>query len=331
MDKYERYKQKGIKKLLRKARVPRNATYEQTNACILHYVRNKANDFTKICLPKVQQNDPDFLLKLYNANLKMVHIAHPCWGCGLVENVDFMIEFLKLADREKEEKRASMFTRSDKEKEADLAEVILEYIPDSILENYKLMDRMISEFSSINTLRVIRKLMERRVYYSDFNFEARWEEMEREFKKFVYALSVENLCTQARKWGSEVLSFLPKDMEGFNKLVEAGIEKDGFRSLENLDVDQILDNKELVIKAYERDGFMGLTNYINYGLSPSRTNAIPQYGKEMLEFEHDERYAKVQKALLADEQIKSIYEQEEKKQWVSTMNRNYVNPSLTNK
>ena len=98
-----------------------------------------------------------------------------------------------------------------------------------------------------------------------------------------------------------------KDISDINQTVEV----DGFRSLEQLDITQVLDNKDLIIKAYEKDGFRALKRYIQHTLSPRRTKYYMCHGEPHDYTVYDEKYAEVQKALMEDTEIHYIFKREE--------------------
>ncbi|MBQ8430907.1 MAG: hypothetical protein IJX26_03075, partial [Clostridia bacterium] len=86
-------------------------------------------------------------------------------------------------------------------------------------------------------------------------------------------------------------------------ILESAIECDGFESLKYLNVDQVLSNKNLIIKACRGEGRAYLAEYIHKTLSPNRETSYMCHG-ELHEYSHyDERYEEVQKALLNDSEI----------------------------
>lgn len=104
---------------------------------------------------------------------------------------------------------------------------------------------------------------------------------------------------------------MSKDVSDINPTVSTGVEPDGFRSLEQLDISQVLDNKDLIIKAYEQDGFRALKRYIQHTLSPVRTKYYICHGETHDYTVYDEKYAEVQKALMEDTTIYYIFKKEE--------------------
>ena len=81
---------------------------------------------------------------------------------------------------------------------------------------------------------------------------------------------------------------------------------DGFDSLAYLDINEVSKNKDLVIKAYEGSNAEELKNYIENTLNPNRNELTLCNGEVEIKKIYDEKFAKAQKELLADEKIKSI-------------------------
>ncbi|MBQ8430482.1 MAG: hypothetical protein IJX26_00850, partial [Clostridia bacterium] len=81
MTKYElraqKEKERAIKRTLRKARVPKDATPEQVKAYLIHYVSKLKRDLYKLKFTDEQLADPNFLLGLYRANINMVDFQRP--------------------------------------------------------------------------------------------------------------------------------------------------------------------------------------------------------------------------------------------------------------
>ena len=134
------------------------------------------------------------------------------------------------------------------------------------------------------------------------------------------------MCDQVRKYTWRALNEIPNDIPNFNQVVSAGIETDGFRSLGKLDITQVLDNKDLIIQAYEKDGIQALAGYIQHTLSPMRTHYYMCHGEEHDYTEYDKRYEEVQKTLMSDTKIHYIFKKEEQKKSQST--KDYMSTAL---
>lgn len=101
MDKYntraKKQKEKAIRRTLRKAKVPKDATPEQVKAYLIQYVSRAKLDQYTLKFTDEQLADPNFLLGLYRANINMVNFERPNPEIKeLQDNIDFMIEYLKI-------------------------------------------------------------------------------------------------------------------------------------------------------------------------------------------------------------------------------------------
>ena len=121
------------------------------------------------------------------------------------------------------------------------------------------------------------------------------------------SLSKEILTTQVKIFGLKVLKELPKELPYFAELVDICITKEGFEALKYLPVEQVLENKDLVIKAYSVDGVKALAYYIMRDLEPNRTHSYMCHGEDHWYEQYHEEYAIAQKGLLEDETIRTLF------------------------
>lgn len=315
MDKEEKRKlkagrdwQKLIDKFLRMARVPKNATYEQTCACILHKVRNMKRDLWKVKLPDAQMNDPDFLLKLYKANPGMTFWHRYSINKHLQSNADFMIGFAKWADvsqvKQNEKSKITDANNDFRKMNLKLTLTDCKYA----MENPEFVARLAREFPFLNVVELIKETTEK-----DLGAFAKEEERQKareNFERIISKVPNEILCNQVRAFKHRAMIDIPNTVPDFNKLVEIYVEEEGFHALSYLDIEQVLDNKPLIMKAYQKEGVRALARYIHNSLSPSRTEYYFCHGEEHEHTTFDGRYLTVQQALMQDEEIRAIFEQE---------------------
>jgi len=310
MTKYEiraqKDKERAIRWTLRKARVPKDATPEQVKAYLIHYVSRLKKNFYKLKFTDEQLADPNFLLSLYKANINMVlHTIPNPENEELQSNVDFMIEYLKY----KQTRETMMFTN----KEGTWSQTNLEWATekyDKAMANPEFILRLAEAFPNHQIIPLIKRSLMPYRWYGDDRKEKEAQDQAR-YKECLSGLPTEFLCDQVRKYTWRVLNEIPNDIPNFNQLVSAGIETDGFRSLGKLDITQVLDNKDLIIKAYEKDGIQELAKFIQHTLSPRRTHYYMCHGEEHDYTEFDKRYEEVQKALMDDPKIQYIFKKEE--------------------
>lgn len=309
MDKYDiraqREKERAIKRTLRKARVPKDATPEQVKAYLILYVSKLKKDFYKLKFTDEQLSDPNFLLSLYRANINMVVHASPNPEIEeLQSNVDFMIEYLKIKQTKE--------TMGSPNKEGQWSSTQLEWATekyDKAMANPEFIVRLAETFPNHQIIPLIKMSLMPYRWYGDDRKEKEAQDQAR-YKECLSNLPTEFLCDQVRKYTWRVLNEIPNDVPNFNQLVSAGIEIDGFRSLGKLDITQVLDNKDLIIQAYEKDGIQALAGYIQHTLSPMRTYYYMCHGEEHDYTKYDKRYEEVQKALMSDTKIQYIFKKE---------------------
>lgn len=312
MNKYvikaQKQKEKNTKRTLRKARVPKDATPEQVKAYLIHYVSRLKKDFYKLIFPDELLLDPDFLLALYKANprLTMYSTFKPN-NDVLYDNIDFMMQFVKISHQ---------YEMSNKLKDKsyqywsnfELKMILKNYT--KTVSNPEFVKNLVKEFSDIEIIPFLKECLIK--IYSPLDKERKEKEAKdlENYKKCLSGLPIDLLCKEARQKGCKILYEIPKDIPNFNQIVSAGIEKDGFKSLCTLDITQVLDNIDLIVKAYEKDGIQALAGYIQHTLSPMRTHYYMCHGEEHDYTTYDKRYEEVQKALLAAPEIKAVFDKE---------------------
>jgi len=312
MDKYEKYKmqaqkekERAIKRTLRKARVPKNATPEQVKAYLINYVSKAKLDYYTLKFTDEQLADPDFLLGLYRANINMTTFESPNpENEDLQSNIIFMIEYVKLAHlRNMRNHKDEAYWSSQ-----ELAWILKNY--QKAMSNPMFIERLAFEFPNCRIIPIIKNNFIKNYSILDDDRKQKEKQDLEKYTQCLNSLPIELLCKEVRKYGSVVINDIPKNIKNFNQVVSAGIERDGFYALEKLDITQVLDNKDLIIKAYNKDGVKKLNNYIHVSLSPLRTHYYMCHGEEHEYTSFDRRYLDVQKALKTDPKISYIFEAE---------------------
>lgn len=310
MTKYElraqRQKERAIKRTLRKARVPKDATPEQVKAYLIHYVSRLKKDFYKLIFPDELLADPNFLLGLYRANINMIDFQRPNpKNEALQDNIDFMIEYVKL--------RHSKEMMGHQNGESSWAQTELKWAVekyDKAMANPEFIVRLAETLPNQEIIPLIKESVCKTYHYFDKEKEQKEAQDLARYKECLSNLPIEFLCDQVRKYSWHTLNEIPNDITNFNQVVSAGIETNGFRSLDRLDITQVLDNIDLVIKAYEKDGIQKLGEYIQHSLSPRRTHYYMCHGEEHDYTTYDKRYEEVQEALLASPEIQTVFKKE---------------------
>lgn len=274
MDRYERKQERerkkeellkkfAIKKLMRKANVPKNAPQEIIDYYIISYVAKLKHDFSSVVLSDEQRSNPDFLIKLYNANSEIIGYQKPkATDIALTSNVDFMLEYVKLAYAYKQKKNPLM----------DYNQVGLELLVsefDNTLENPEFIIKLHKNFKWANIVGILHNsFLQPNVLKSK-------EDIDKNKARYLSVLEripKDIVISQARRFGYKIVRDIPIDLYYYNEIVEAGVEFDGFRSLRQVDITRVLENKECIIKAFQKDGFEELEKYLRWTLSPIRSH-----------------------------------------------------------
>lgn len=309
MTKYElkdqKEKESEIKRTLRKARIPKDATPEQIKSCLINYVAKGKLDYRKIRFSDELMADPDFLLSIYRANPNMTLHCKFYPKKELQDNVDFMIEYVKI-------RHTTEMQSIHMQDNSNWCQTKLEWIADDYtkaMANPEFITKLAKAFPEQKIIPLIKYC-----YVKIHAFTLFWKEKEKQdmarYKECLSSLPVEILCEDVRKHGWRVLTEVPNDIANFNKLVSAGIEKDGFGALGYLHITQVVDNKDLVVKAYEKEGIQKLIEYIKDSLSPNRTRYYYCNGEMHNCAQYDQKYEDVQKALIASPEIQEIFRKE---------------------
>lgn len=312
MDKYkikiQKEKQKDIKWTLKKARVPKNATPEQVKAYLIHYVKQEKLNYWKMRFSDELLEDRDFLLSVYRANPTMsIYDKFKPSKERLQDDVDFMLEFVEICHG-----RLMRNHLNDQQfpywSEQELKFILIHY--DRTVSNPEFVEKFAQKFPYINIIPFIKESICKSYYLVDKDKKQKEAKDLETYKNCLAGLPLELLCEQVRKHSWRALNEIPNDIPNFNQLISVGIEIEGFRSLGRLNITQVLDNKDLIIKAYERDGIQELVKFIKHTLSPQRTHYYMCHGEPHDYTEYDKRYADVQKALMEDVQIHDIFKEE---------------------
>lgn len=307
MDKYTKKAQKAhekaIKKTLKRARVPKNATKEQIEAYLIHYVKNDKLDYYSLRFTDEQLANPNFLLSLYRANNKLTNFIIPNPNNEeLQNNIDFMIEYIKLRHQWDME---NSFSKESYWAATRLRWAIQDYT--KAISNPEFIQKLVETFPNLPIIPIIQESLVKNTVYTISSKEA--EQDWNNYKECLSKLPIELLYEQVKQHGHNILNLIPKDIPNYTQLVSAGVEADGFKALNKVDISQVLQNKHLVMKAYEKDGSQGLTEYLQ-SLTPYRTQHYMCHG-ELHDYQtFDERYIKLKLELMADAQIQEILKQD---------------------
>lgn len=289
IERVNRVEEKLIKKFSKKLGAKSSTSQEDINKMTIEYVKSGKN-IQKLHLSEAQTQDPQFMLELYRANPELTHIGYFDPTGELARNQDFVLEYIKIA------------YNYNKHGQTDLHVILRSFA--RLVRDVNFVESIIREFPNENIAEILNAVLSSP---DKSKRDAEQEELNMRLSKIYENLSEEGLSNQAKRFGSAILKKLPRTLACYPALVNSGIEHDGFKSLRCLKVDQLLDNKDLIIKAYDKDGYDKLAEFFSVHLSPMRTKKIVQNGQVKEVKVLDERYAKVVASLSQDEDIQNIF------------------------
>lgn len=302
-EKRRKEQEKRIHKTLKKAKVSKNDSQEEIDKKLIEYASNvkTSSKFFEMGFTNEQLNNPEFLLKLYKAYPDCLDYYRPSpSNKKLINNIDFMVNYFKLLLNQKSWINLRMAIKDFNRLTLNEYNGMLFIENNPFIGNNEFLLRIPTDFP--NEI-ISQFIMEYYIQEKDYTNNS--EKYYLKCKNILESLPLSILCEQARKFGAKAIKYVPKDLKGFSEIVSAGIENDGFSSLEELDISQVLENKDLIMKACELKGEKALVKYI-HSLSPYRTVDCVKLGKLDSYKIYDENYAKVQEALANDKDIKSI-------------------------
>lgn len=297
---YDKEKQKKIKRLFRKAKIKDGASQDEINAKIIAYFAKDSWDL-KVTLPDNLRSDQMFLLSLYKASPKTLYLFAPRKEDEtLLNNISFMTEYIKL--------------RVERDTELYYA-----YAVDSLLRscfvsyrdivmNPQFVTKIAEEFPDADIITCIKDSIIMNKYYINKQEE---KQHLQEYETLLNSLPKELLLREVGKYGVISLRKIPTSLPIYVDLIEAGIKNDGFKSLSMLDIDKVVENKNLIIEAYKKDGVDELRKYINTTLSPHREHWYICHEEPHSYNYFSEKHAKVQKQIATDDEIVEILKEEQ--------------------
>ncbi len=277
----EKQNEKNRKKFLKIVGAKKKDTYEQINKKIIGYVHdNTSHWITNSLFSHEQLSDPKFLINLYNSSFFIIDLVRP--SIDLIKNHEFMIEYIKLYA-----KRHNILDTQEV-KSRHIKAILNQYA--SLLYDEKFIEKLCISFPNIDSLTLVFETI-----YNNSNLSH--IQLNEQINNLARNISRKSYLQHASFHGTSFLEYVPKDYPYYTQIIEMGIKKDGFKALEYLNINEVVQNKRLIIQAYLCAGFEELDYYIKRTLSPLRTASA----------KIDKKYAEVQILLLNDPDIKYIY------------------------
>lgn len=279
-------KEKRYKKMLKKCGVYKATFQSEINAGILKYVAD-GKDTSVLELTDSQRNDASFMLALYQRKPDLLFTYEPTEK--LIENLEFMHRYTKL-----------VYSQIDMDGrlwgDYGFKNMLTSKEQRSVLSRPAFVEKFMRTFHEENCLEFL---------FYDFNPVAKTPDAENSAADVVLKLSDEVLEQQVKKFGADAIVFVPESHQKHHELWAMAVEKDGFRALETMEFKHINKNKDLVLKACEKEGVDGLKRFLqlpNYQeLSHSTRKQISKVSGELLpSAEKPEKYYNVLIKLYGD-------------------------------
>ena len=286
------------KRLFRRAKISKQDTEPVIKEKLLKFAESKRENYNLIVvLPKNLISNAKFMLDLYRVNPDLIDVLEPNKvESPLANNVNFMVEYVKLAYKVNTERHKKHYIVLKPRNELLWA---LQNCSNLLL-NPEFIQKLAKTFPEVNVFDVAEAKIVR--------VDGREEEIQM-FNEMLNQLPKEFVEEQVSKFGAKVLLTLPHGYEGFDKLIALGVKKDGFKSLRLFPIDKITKNKNLIVEAYKVDGREALKDYVNNGLSPFRSVRLKFnniYADAEYENYFDAGIDKIQTEILRDKEISDL-------------------------
>ena len=295
MRNYEKFRKQQLKKFHKSLRITKKYTNGEIDSTVIAHAKSMGKDLEYLWLTVSQMRDKEFLLKLYESNVKATRTNPPAFE-ELKSDNDFMFEYIKLAYR---------YHQLDSvQAVAPLSIVVRPY--KELLLDPVFLERLGREFPVQNILTEFRDSFGVMRMVS--------KDTKSKIETTINMLGEEYLIVGTKRHGAKFVQELPVNHPLRLKLIELAIENDGFTALNLLNIDEVYDNRKLIYKAYEKDGVQALWKYLTKTLSPNVERYYMCHGDPHYDCYFSKKNAEVQRKLFYDEKIWTILESERQKQ-----------------
>ncbi len=342
MDKKEmKRREKALKKFYKMLKLPRKASQEEIDIAIVQYVEN-GGDLKKIILTKEQLNNVDFMSALYVANPEAADIFKPSEE---KLNDKLFMSLIYLAAPEVTQKiLPGEELRKDKEfmlMYADAVAVAIKANPFSeeayqkrllgvyiyVIEDMDFINKIAEKYPDTDFTNLVTNVLydSLRDGHRDLVTPGRKKEIE---KKILKNFPKEYWVEYVKKNGFKIIFHnLPEKEE--KELLEVAIERDGFKTIKvHIPKEELLENKDLILKAAKKEGLEALEQFLLEFLDPREKMNVgyegpgdPYLPPETYVYVFNEKKAAIQKALLNDPDIVDFIETEKSKRLKNSFNQ----------
>lgn len=284
--------EKRRKKFLRRLWVNKRTDENTIREKILTYAI-KHSSLDKIILSDDELRDPDFLLSLYRTNILTTCYIEPTYH---TDNIDLMLEYTRyrmIANEVTEFKGIKWYMQH--------------YLYNDLVKNIEFVEKLGKIYPTCNLIDLVHHILSVGHEYDD-------AQNKEEIARVIQSFPTDFLTREARRFGARAIEFIPPHTPYIQEIIRAGIDHDGFSSLELMDPQYIPDCIDLVVKAYNKDGIRKLSNFVYDHLNPKKTRVQQVDGKRVSESYIDETLKNAQRAILSHPEIRKIIEMESTRQ-----------------
>lgn len=208
-------------------------TREELDDAIIDYLnknKDSVNGYSLI-INDDQLQDANFMARLYQTDIPSV-ISRFKPDKSLHSDHDLLIDYIRRYYNQ-DTKRYGLNLSSFKR--------LIEKFKDE-LQNPKFIDRLVKEFPDKPIIKIVNDIV---IPYGT--------SVENEnFKKLANQVSTEAMISQANTFGKDATKYIPNTRDDYKKILESSIENDGFRSLTLASPQYLLENKDLMQKAFNK-------------------------------------------------------------------------------
>ncbi len=285
LEENKKIEEKQIKEFHKSLGLKGRTTQSEINKAVLRFAKTCRGGWSEIFLNEEQKRDKKFLFALYKTNKMLVNPFYI--PEAFRKDQSFVLKFLEL------------YVQAQQSLSDNSSRAITNYQYRSMLENFQLrfepefLEKFAEVFPDCNLFAVISGMRSSRNTSTDAE--------RKKCDKAALNISRQITLSQARRFGSEALKYIPSDHSNYIEAILAGIECDGFRALSCLPLEMIYENRALIAVAansYEQkiDAVKGLKNYFE--------NTISVIRKEVKNWCYkDVRYFPLRQAIIKDDSL----------------------------
>ena len=250
---------------------------QEFDNAIIDYVES-GNKINLYMLSSEQKKNKDFMLRLFSADPTL--IKEDTLDSDFKKDKDYMLKYYTLRNScAKDCARYGM------------------YWEEELLNDPEFVDKLSQSNPDIDILSLVTRVVDNSIFADG-----------EKSKNIINQLNPETLVGQVKAFGLDALRKIPSDHSEYVTFVDAAVETIGYEGLRYLSVDKVLENKDIIYKAYEKDGVDALVKYITNDLNPNRKDGYMCHGEYHDYSYYSKQHEEDRDELLEDEKINGILE-----------------------